>query len=128
MWARNQLLNKQFNIFIFIFINILIVLSGQVVYITLERLWNLATEMLALVWPSSKIFMSKNLIMKWLQKIWSENAQKRRPRGSSIEHGEIWPAKLGQKRLPQIFQVHLLHLSGLETLFFPVYLNGMALK
>ena len=47
------------------------------------------------------------------QKIWSENTQKQRPRGSSIKHGEIWPAKFGQMCLPQIFQVYLLHLSEL---------------
>ena len=51
--------------------------------------------------------------MKSLQKIWSENTQKRRPRGSSIKYGEIWPAKFGQMCLPQPFQVHLLHLSQL---------------
>ena len=51
--------------------------------------------------------------MKSLQKIWSENTRKRRPRGSSIKHGEIWPAKFGQMCLPQIFQVYLLQLSQL---------------
>ena len=100
----------------------------QIVYLTFERLWNLARETSAPVWSLSKVFMSKNLVIKSLQKIWSENGQKRRPRGSSIKHGEIWPAKFGQMCLPQIFQVHLLHLSGLKTLFFPVYVNGMTLK
>ena len=51
--------------------------------------------------------------MKSLQKIWSENTQKRRPLGSSIKHGEIWPAKFGQMCRPQIFQVYLLHLPEL---------------
>ena len=49
--------------------------------------------------------------MKSKQKIWSENTEKRRPSGSSIEHGEICPAKFGQMRLPQILQVYFLHLS-----------------
>ena len=50
--------------------------------------------------------------MKSFQKILSENTQKRRPRGSSIKHGEIWPAKFGQMCLPQIFQVYLLQLAA----------------
>ena len=63
--------------------------------------------------------MLKNSVLKLLKKIWSENAQKRRPRGSSIKHGEIWPAKFGQMCLPQIFQEYLLRLSELFILFFP---------
>ena len=51
--------------------------------------------------------------MKSLQKIWSENTRKRRPRGSSIKYGEICPAKFGQMCLPQIFQVYFLHLFQL---------------
>ena len=42
-----------------------------------------------------------------------ENTQKRRPRGSSIKHGQNWPAKFDQMCLPQIFQVYLLQLSEL---------------
>ena len=85
----------------------------QVVYLTFKRLWNLAREAFAPVWSQSEVFISKNLLIKSLQKIWSESTQKRRPRGSSIEHGEIWPAKFGQVCSPQIFQVYLLHLSEL---------------
>ena len=51
--------------------------------------------------------------MKSFQKIRFKNIQNRRPRGSSIEHGEICPAKFGQMCLPQIFQVYLPHLSQL---------------
>ena len=65
------------------------------------------------VWSLIKVFTLKNSVVKSLQKIWSENSQKRRPRGSSIKHGEIWPAKFGQMYLPLIFQVYLLHLSEL---------------
>ena len=83
----------------------------QVVYLTFKRLWNLARETFAPVWSLSKLFIPKNLIIKSLKKIWSGNIQKRRPRGSSIKHDEIWPAKFGQMCLPQIFQVYLLHLS-----------------
>ena len=57
--------------------------------------------------------MLKNLIIKSLQKIWSENIRKRRPRAFSIEHGENFPAEFGQMCLLQIFQVYLLHLSEL---------------
>ena len=60
--------------------------------------------------------------------IWSENTQKRRPRGSSIKHYEICPAKFGQMRLPQIFQTYLLNWSELKTSLFPVYVNGTNLK
>ena len=83
----------------------------QEVYLTFERLWNFARGTSAPVWSLSKLFISKNLSKKSLQKIWSENIQKRRPRGPLIKHGEIWPAKFGQVYLPQIFQVYLLHLS-----------------
>ena len=85
----------------------------QGVHWTLERLWNLARETFAPVWSLSKVFMLRNLVTKSLQKIWFENNQKRRPRGSSIKHGETWPAKFDQMCLPQIFQVYHLHLSQL---------------
>ena len=63
---------------------------------------------------SEESFYVKNFSFKIIaKKIWFENSQKRRPRGSSIKHGEICPAKFGQLRLPQIFQVYLLHLSEL---------------
>ena len=100
----------------------------QIVYLRFERLWNFAREMVAPIWSLNKVFILKNLVMKSFQKIWSKSTRKRRPRGSSIKHGEIWPAKLGQMRLPQIFQVHLLHLSELSTLFFTVDVNGTAVK
>ena len=45
--------------------------------------------------------------------MWSKNTQNRRPRGSSIKHGEIWPVKFGHMCRPQTFQVYLLHLSEL---------------
>ena len=85
----------------------------QVVYLIFELLWNLVREPFAPVWSLSKVFILRNLVVKSLQKIWSENIQKRRPRGSSIKHGENWPAKFGQMCLPQIFQVYPLHLSEL---------------
>ena len=78
-----------------------------------ERLSNLARETLKPVWSLNKVFLLKNLVIKSLKKIRCENIQKRRPRGSLIKHGEIWPAKFGQLCLPQIFQVYLLHLSQL---------------
>ena len=55
----------------------------------------------------------ENLVVKSSQKIWSENTQKRRPRGSSNKHGEICSVKFGQMCLPLTFQVYLLHLSEL---------------
>ena len=70
-------------------------------------------ETLGPVWFSSKFFTLKNSVLKSLQKVWSENTRERRPRGSSIKRGEIWPAKFGQMCLPQIFQVHLLQLFEL---------------
>ena len=85
----------------------------QVVYFTFERLWNLTRETFAPVWSLRKLFSWKNFVLKSSQKIRSENTQKRRPRGSSIKHGEIWPAKFGQMCLPQIFQVYLLNSSQL---------------
>ena len=71
---------------------------------TFERLWNLIMETNTPIWSPNKLFISKNLVKKSFQKIWFENSQKRRPRGSSIKHGEIWPAKFGQMCLPQILQ------------------------
>ena len=97
-------------------------------HVSFERLWNFARETFAPIWSLSKVFVSTNFVIKSFQNIWSENSQKRRPRGSSIKRGEIRPAKFGQMCLPQIFQVYLLHLSELSTLFFPVYSNGMTLK
>ena len=85
----------------------------QGVCLPFERLWNLTRKTFAHLWSPSKFFTLKNLVKKSLEKIWSENAQKRRPRGSSIKRGENCPAKFGQLCLPQIFQVHLLHLSEL---------------
>ena len=81
-------------------------------YFIIQGLFNIWTtlklcqEMFAPVWSLSKVLTLRNLVLKSLQKIWSENSQKRRPRGSSIKHGEIWPAKFGQMCLPQIFQVY----------------------
>ena len=85
----------------------------QVVYLAFERLWKSAREAFAPLWSLSKLSILKNLLMKSSQKIWPENSQKRRPCGSLIEHGGIWPAKFGQMCRPQIFQVCLLHLSEL---------------
>ena len=85
----------------------------QAIYLTFERLWHLARETFAPIWCLSKLSISTNSVIKSFQKIWSENTQKRRPRGSSIKHDEIWPAKFGQMCLAQIFEVYLLHLSEL---------------
>ena len=81
---------------------------------TFERLWNLARETSAPVWSPNEVFRSKNLVMKSLQKIWSENIQKRRPRGSSIKHGGIWPAKFGQ----------IVPSTNLSTITSSICLNG----
>ena len=98
---------------------LIIVQKGvQVVYSAFKRLWKLARETFAPVWSQSKVFISKTLVLKSSQKIWSENTQKRRPCGSLIKDGENWPAKFGQMCLPQIFQVYLLNLSELWTLLF----------
>ena len=66
--------------------------------------------------------------MKSLQKIWSEKTQKRRPRGSSIKYGEIWPAKFGQMRLPQPFKYTSYICLNCKISFSPVYVNEMNLK
>ena len=60
-------------------------LPTQVVYLTFKRLWNLARETCAPVWSLNKVFTWRNSVLKPLQKIWSENVQKRRPHGSSIK-------------------------------------------
>ena len=89
------------------------VLEIQVVYLTFEQLWHLARGMFEPVRSLNKAFILRKIVIKSLRKIWSKNSQKRRPRGSSIKHGQIWPAKFGQMCLRQIFQVYLLHLSEL---------------
>ena len=81
--------------------------------LNIRRLPILARKTLAPLWSLSKLFVLTDLVVKSLQKIRSENTQKRRPRGSSVKHGKIWPAKFGQMCLPQILQVYLLHLSEL---------------
>ena len=50
--------------------------------------------MFAPVWSLSQSFILRNSVVKSLQKIWPENAQKRRPRESSIEHGEKLPSQV----------------------------------
>ena len=62
----------------------------QVVYLTFERLWHLAREMYASLWPLSKGFILTNLAVKFLQKNRFENIRNRRPLGSSIKHGGFW--------------------------------------
>ena len=98
--------------------------------VTFERLWNWARETFALVWSLIEAFIWRNSVLKSLQKIWSENSQKRRPRGSSINHGEIWPAKFGQMCLPQIFQIYLLHFVWIVNFIFPCVRkwNGSEIK
>ena len=61
----------------------------QVVYLTFERLGNLARGTFAPVWSLSEVFLLKNLIVKSLQKIGSENIQYRRSHWSSIKHGSF---------------------------------------
>ena len=82
-------------------------------YRSFERLGKLAREKFASVWSLRKVFVLKNLVKKSLRKIWSENTQKRRPRGSLIKHGDIRPAKFGQMCPPLTLQVYLLRLSEL---------------
>ena len=62
----------------------------QVVYSTLERLWNLVKETFAPVWSLSTLFILTNSVIKSLQKIRFENIQNRRPHGSLIKHGCFW--------------------------------------
>ena len=112
--ASKSLDTAQIFCFLYLFMNDSKFFSKlQFVYLTFERLSDLTRETFAPVWSLSELFTLTNLVMKWLKKIWSENTQKRRPRGSSIEHGENWPAKFGQMCLPQIFQVYRLNLSQL---------------
>ena len=59
----------------------------QVVYLTFERLWNLARESFAPVWSLSQLFISRNVVIKSQQKIRLKNIQIRRPHGSSVKHG-----------------------------------------
>ena len=62
----------------------------QVVYLTFARLWNLARETFALIWPLSEDFILENLVIKSMQKIRFEKIRNRRPHGSSIKHGGFW--------------------------------------
>ena len=62
----------------------------EVVYFTLERLWNFIRETFALVWSPSKVFILKNSVKKSLQKIRLQNIQNRRPHGSSTKHDDFW--------------------------------------
>ena len=62
----------------------------QGVHLTFEQLSNFARETFMPVWSLKKVFVSKNLFKKSLQKIRFENIQNRRPRGSSIKHGGFW--------------------------------------
>ena len=89
--------------------------------LTFEQLWNFARETVAPLWSLGEFFILANLVMKLLQKIWSKNILKRRPRGSSIENGEFWPAKFGQMCLPQIFQVCLLHFVSIVRFVFSLF-------
>ena len=62
----------------------------QTVPLAFKRLWNLARQTFAPAWSLSKVFILRNLVIRSLRKIWSENTQKRRPHRSSIERGPFW--------------------------------------
>ena len=65
---------------------------------------NLTTQTFALIKTPGKLFRINNLPTKSPEKSRSENIRKRRPRGFPGTHDEIYPAKLDQRHLSQIFQ------------------------
>ena len=97
----------------------------QVAYLKFKRLWNFARETFAPVWSLIKPFMWKNLIIKPLQKIWSENTRKRRPRGSSVKSGPPSSAKCA---FHKSFKYTSCICLKCKLYFFLVCVKGMTLK